>query len=249
MNAITEHFYPDRAALFDALTDYCQQALAQACAENGTASFMVSGGSTPAPLYQRLAKSSLPWQKIKVALVDERWVDNTSSSSNTAFAEKTLLQDNATAAQFIEMKTSAATAKEGLIEASANYQLLSQPWDVTILGMGKDGHTASLFPHAEGLEQALSLEDGDNQQVLAAITANRSEVTGDNLERMTLSLYGLLQSRQLILLITGEDKLAVYREALAQADHHKMPLSAVLQQHYNDKKVAKKVPLHIFWAP
>ncbi|MFT4924064.1 MAG: 6-phosphogluconolactonase [Phenylobacterium sp.] len=238
MNAITEHFYPDREALFDALTDYCQQALSTACADNDSASFMISGGSTPAPLYQRLAACALPWQQIKVALVDERWVDKTSSSSNTAFAEKSLLQNNAADCQFVAMKTPAATAKEGLAQATANYQQLAQPFDLTILGMGGDGHTASLFPDAQGLEQALSL---DNSNVLAAIMANRSEVTGDNLERITLSLYGLLQSRQMILLITGEQKLAVYRQALALTDVSKMPVSAVLQQ--------DKVPLHVFWAP
>ncbi len=239
MSKVVEHFYPDQASLVDALTDYCQATLTDACAVNdNSASFMVSGGSTPAALYKRLATLPLPWQHIKVALVDERWVDKSSSSSNTAFAANTLLQDKASAAQFVEIKTAAATPSEGLAEASANYQQLSQPFDLTILGMGGDGHTASLFPYSQGLEQALSL---DHQQNLAAITATRSEVTGDNLERITLSLHGLLQSKQLILLITGEAKLAVYREALTIADQHKMPVSAVLQQN--------QVPVHVFWAP
>ncbi|MFT5162090.1 MAG: 6-phosphogluconolactonase [Alteromonadaceae bacterium] len=242
VETVTEHFYPSQAEMLEALTAYCQQALDQACADNNEASFLVSGGSSPAPLYQRLAKLDLPWQKISVALVDERWVDKDHEASNHAFIEKTLLQDKAAACRFIPMKTAAASAQAGLDEASANYHELPQPWDLTILGMGKDGHTASLFPDAQGLEQALKIgENLETQATLAAITANPSEVTGDNLERITLSLAGLLQSRQLILLISGDEKLAVYRQAQTLADSHKMPVGAVLKQ--------DKVPVHVFWAP
>jgi 6-phosphogluconolactonase len=238
MNNLTEHFYDNRDALFEALTQYCQNALQSGCTDNGSASFMVSGGSTPAPLYQRLAKLPLPWQQIKVALVDERWVGPEHKSSNQAFIQSTLMQDNASKANFTVMKTLAATAKDGLDDTSANYAKLPQPFDLTILGMGGDGHTASIFPECDGIEQAL---DSQSDQLLSAITAKRSEVTGDNLERITLSLAGLLKSRQLVLLITGEEKLAVYRQALNQSNPQKMPVSAVLTQ--------QQVPVHVFWAP
>lgn len=235
---VTEHFYDNREAMFDALTKRCQQALTQACADNGEASFMVSGGSTPAPLYKALAQQPLPWQQIKVALVDERWVGLESASSNQAFIQNSLLQHNASDATFIPMKTAAATAKEGLQETTGQYDRLAQPWDVTILGMGGDGHTASIFPDCGGIEQAL---DAQSEQLLSAIMAHRSKVTGDNLERITLSLAGLLKSRELILLITGDEKLNVYRQALEQTDPRKTPISAVLQQ--------QQVPVHIFWSP
>jgi 6-phosphogluconolactonase len=71
--------------------------------------------------------------------------------------------------------------------------------------------------------------------------ATKSEVTGDNLERITLSLAGILQSRQLVLLITGAEKLDVYRQALKQTEVNKTPISAVLQQ--------TDVPVHVYWAP
>ena len=104
MNAITEHFYADQNALFDALTAYCQQTLERGYIENHKASLLVSGGSSPAPLYRRLADALLPWQKINVALVDERWVAADSNDANQGFIEKTLLQSHAVSAPFTTMK-------------------------------------------------------------------------------------------------------------------------------------------------
>ena len=238
MNNLTEHFFSTRQALFESLTLYCQQALTQACAEFGEASFLVSGGSTPAPLYKALAQLPLPWQQVKVALVDERWVDPDEKASNQAFIQSTLLQNHAVAADFTPMKNSAKTALNGLAKVNELYTQLPQPFDLTILGMGSDGHTASLFPNSEGLAIAL---DAAHQQDVVAITANQSEVTGNNLERMTLSLSGLLKSRELILLITGDEKLEIYKQALAQDQYNEMPVSAVLQQ--------LDVPISVYWAP
>ena len=236
--ALTEHFFDNREALFESLTALCELTLEQACNDTGRATFMASGGSTPAPLYQALSQASLPWSQIDVALVDERWVEPQNPSSNQTFIEESLLQNKAAQAPYTVMKNAAATAKDGLAQTSANYGQLSSPWDVTILGMGGDGHTASIFPNCDGIEQVL---DANSDELVQTIIANRSEVTGDNLERITLSLAGLLKSRQLILLITGDAKRTVYQQALENTDHRKMPVSAILQQ--------QQVPVHVFWAP
>ncbi|NQZ07435.1 MAG: 6-phosphogluconolactonase [Algicola sp.] len=238
VNKVNERFYRNRENLFESLTDFCQQTLEKACVENGNASFMVSGGSTPAPLYQRLSRRVMSWQKIDVALVDERWVEPDDENSNQRFIKNTLLQHNASDVRFTGLKTSQPSAEQGLSDATKDYESLPNPWDLTILGMGADGHTASIFPDAQGTEEALR---EDHEQILAAIIANPSEVTGDNLERMTLSHHGLMKSKRIVLLITGEEKLDVYRQALNEPDHNKMPISAVLQQN--------QVPLHVFWAP
>lgn len=238
MSNIKERFYRKREDLFESLADHCQQRLEQACVKNGQASFMVSGGSTPAPLYKKLARRVMSWPKIDVALVDERWVDENHDSSNAAFIQKTLLTHNAAKVRFTGLKTAESCVHKGVTQAVDQYQSLPAPWDLTLLGMGTDGHTASIFPEAEGTEQALCAKQ---DKLLAAIKAKPSKVTGNNLERITLSRFGLLKSKEIVLLITGEEKLDVYRRALTQKDPQKMPVSAVLQQ--------TQVPLQVFWAP
>lgn len=233
-----EKLFEDRASMIAALQAECVSALQSALDERGEASFMVSGGGTPEPLYRSLSEVALDWPSVYVALVDERWVDFEHDKSNEAFTVKTLMQNKAAAANLIGMKNSAVTAAEGLADCESVYQQLAQPFDMTILGMGSDGHTASLFPHAVGLTDALNPE---GEALCAAITAHQSEVTGAVTERMTLTLAGLLRSRRLVLLITGEEKLRVLREAQAGSDIEAMPIRAVLQQ--------DRVPLEIYWAP
>ncbi len=233
-----QFLFDSREELFSSLAQACQRHLDKALTESGQASFLVSGGSTPAPLYQTLSQSGLDWQNIHVALVDERWVDPEHDASNEALIKRTLLTGQAANAPFTPMKTSAATALEGQPETERRYRQLPQPFTVSILGMGNDGHTASLFPHAKGLEQALS---PDYDQLTVAIMAQQSEVTGANTERLSLSLHGLQQSKRLILLLTGEEKLAVFRQALQAGPVEDMPVRAILQQ--------TRVPVELYWAP
>lgn len=235
---ITERLFDTREELVKALEAECIQALVSAVEDRGEATFMVSGGSTPEPLYKSLSQVDLPWDDVYVALVDERWVDFDHSKSNEAFIVKHLIQNKAANTNLVGMKNDALSAEVGLDDCEAAYQQLAQPFDMTILGMGSDGHTASLFPYAPGLEAALDVE---SNQLCAAINANRSEVTGDITERMTLTLAGLLKSRLLVLMITGQEKLDVLRKAQAGLDVLEMPIRAVLQQ--------EQVPVVVYWAP
>ena len=152
---VREFHFENRTHLFTALTAECQDILSESISKNGSATLFVSGGSTPAPLYEALSKSELAWKKIKVALVDERWVDQQHSASNEALVKRSLLINNAKAATFIGMKTADEHADKGQVEAETRYRALPQPFTVAIVGMGNDGHTASLFPHAEGLKAGL----------------------------------------------------------------------------------------------
>ncbi len=235
---IKEFLFENRQQLFAQLSKDCRNHLQHSLIANDSTSLLVSGGSTPAPLYKALSKTDLDWQRIHVALVDERWVDQEHDASNEALIRHSLLINNALKAPFTGMKTSAPSAKEGQAETEIAYQKLPKPFSVILLGMGSDGHTASLFPHAEGLETAL---DEKNTQLTAAITAKQSEVTGVNTERLTLTLTGLLQSDRLILLITGDEKLSVFRQAMSDGPVEDMPIRALLRQN--------TVPFEIYWAP
>ena len=235
---VKEFFFEQRHHLFTALVAECQDVLSEAISKQGVATLLVSGGSTPAPLYEALSKSELNWKKVKIALVDERWVDKSHKASNEALIEKSLLINNAKAATFIGMKTPAKTAAAGQSETEAHYLKLPQPFSLTIVGMGPDGHTASLFPHAKGLTDALRL---DNENLTAAITAKKSEVTGPNTERLTLTLTGLLKTDRIIILFTGEDKLDIFSLAQKPGPVADMPIRALLQQ--------EQVPVELYWAP
>ena len=238
---IKEFLFADRASLFLSLTQVCHKYLSEELVNNEITSLMVSGGSTPGPLYEALSLSDLNWSKITVALVDERWVDRGHSASNEDLIYRSLLINNASQATFVSMKTKAAKAAEGCAETEALYRALPKPFAVSILGMGSDGHTASLFPHADGLSAALNT---NSDQLTAAIMAIQSDVTGPNTERLTLTLNGLLQSKRLILLVTGEEKLAVFRTAmsdLSDAAVNDMPIRALLRQ--------SSVPVELYWAP
>lgn len=237
-NMPEEFFFQDQASLFSALLNESKNILATALAKRGRATMLVSGGSTPKLLYQQLSEEGLGWSDIEVALVDERWVESNHPASNQAFINQQLLQNQATCARFTAMKTNDEAAVDGLEECEKQYQSLPKPFDMTVLGMGSDGHTASLFPSAQGLADAMN---DKNDKLCAAIRALPSDVTGEWTERMTLSLYGLMQSRQLHLLMTGQQKLDVYQQALVNDDFNLMPISAVLKQSI--------VPVNVYWAP
>lgn len=236
---VREFHFEQRSHLFTTLAAECQDMLSEAVSKHGSSTIFVSGGSTPAPLFEALSRMEIAWKKVKIALVDERWVDLDHSASNEALIRKTLLINQAKAAAFTGMKTSANTAAKGLSETETTYSNLPKPFTFAILGMGNDGHTASLFPSADGLTNAIKLE---SDHLCAAIKAKPSTVTGTNTERMTMTLSGLLKCDRLIVLITGEDKLEVFDRAmrLGKADPS-LPISIILHQ--------DKVPVELYWAP
>jgi len=149
------------------------------------ASLLVSGGSTPAPIYARLQKEDLDWANIDIALVDERWVEPDHPASNARLIHKTLKQGPAGLANFTGMKTSHSSPPLALETVISRYNALAYPFDVVVLGMGNDGHTASLFPQAEGLDHAMNCPEK-----VAAITAKKSAVTGEHTQRMSLCDFG-----------------------------------------------------------
>jgi len=218
-------------ALATRIGDLLQEGVSRS--SDGRASLLVSGGSTPIPLFSRLAGMELPWQKVTISLVDERWVEPTSPDSNENLVRTHLLQKQAVSARFIPMKTLDARAAQGEENCAAALLAIPRPFDCLILGMGNDGHTASLFPGADNLAAAVDLHSEKICMAIQPVTAPH--------QRMTLTLPAILRSRQLILHLQGEEKKKVLARAMEAGDPREMPIRYILQQ--------ETTPLAIYWSP
>ena len=225
--------FPDRNSLLLDLADLIGKLLTNGITANGQASLVVSGGSTPVGLFEQLSGTDISWQNVMITLVDERWVEPTENDSNEHLVRNYLLKDKAAAATFIGMKNFKATATGGEKECEHHLQSAPRPFDVLILGMGGDGHTASLFPGAEKLAAATDMDSTKTCMGIAPLTAPH--------ERMTLTLPAILDSRQIFLHITGEDKKNVLKKATTEGPIAEMPIRFILRQ--------QSTPLSVYWAP
>jgi 6-phosphogluconolactonase len=227
--------FASAAAMAARLADMIEAQLARAIAERGAASFAISGGSTPAGLYKALSARALDWSRVTAVLVDERWVAPGEEGSNETFIRKTLMQNQAAALNLVGLWSDAPTPAQGLATAAARLEGMSQPFDAVVLGMGPDGHTASWFPYADGLGDALHSE-----KPLCAVDAQQSNVTGKHVRRMTLTLDAVKSARFIALMIAGEEKRNAYIKALEDGPVEAMPVRAILKA---------RPDLWTVWAP
>jgi len=237
MSNISIKRFSDRESLFEAVAIRCQQQLSNVIAEQGIASFIVPGGSTPAPVFERLSKTNLDWKNITIALSDERWLERDHQQSNQRLIESTLLINQAKNARFVAMKNEIKEASLGEKDCNFAYQKILSPFSLTLLGMGADGHFASLFPGINNLESALA---PDNEKQCISIDATGSEVAGDYPERMSLTLSAILKSEVIVLLITGKEKLKVIENSQKESSSKKYPISKLINQ--------KQSPVEIYWC-
>lgn len=225
--------FSDRTSLVEELARQIEELLNRGIATTGRASIALSGGSTPVELFENLSLLDLSWKDVDITLVDERWVKATDKNSNERLVRNHLLQHRAAAANFIAMKNSAVTAGAGEKGCEKQLQNISRPFDVLVLGLGGDGHTASLFPGAKKLAAATAMDSGRTCMALTPLTAPH--------ERMSLTLPVILDSRQLFLHITGPEKKDVLKRALGDGPLEDMPIRFVLRQ--------QLTPLSVYWAP
>ncbi len=193
--------------------------LQQAITQRGAAYLVVSGGKTPQALFNTLSQTDLGWDKVTVLLADDRWLDDNQPDSNERLVKATLLQGFAQAATFVSLYSNTPSAFDGVAEVLPRVAVLPT-FDAVILGMGEDGHTASLFPCSAQIKQGLA---ADAPAVLA------TEPTTAPYQRMSLSLPRLLNSRHLFLHLVGSNKLSVLDKAMADTDVYAMPIRAFLQ--------------------
>jgi 6-phosphogluconolactonase len=229
----TMNEFKDGAELASALADEVARRLAGAIYARDSASIAVSGGSTPKRFFEELSKKELAWDKVKVTLVDERFVPADNPRSNHLLVATNLLKNQAEAATFVPLYYDAATIEEAAKKATEKTAGLDRPFDVVILGMGGDGHTASFFPHGDNLERAL-----DPTGLNGVLTM---QAPGAGEERLTFSFSSLADARFLALHIEGEEKKATLEKAKAGDDETEMPIRAMLNR--------AATPVDIYWAP
>lgn len=198
----------------------------------GSASLAVSGGSTPKTLFQALSREDLPWEYVWITLVDERWVAEDHPDSNARLVRENLLQNHAAKAHFVGLKSEDPTPFSGQQVVAARLRQLAMPFDVVLLGMGGDGHTASFFPGAEALRQALDPQAGE-----CCLGVHPPAAPHD---RMTLTLATLLNAKMIVLHLVGEEKWQVLHNAIGEGNVEDLPIRAVLNQ--------QRVPVEIYYG-
>ena len=198
-----------------------ERVLAGELAAHGQARMLLSGGTTPAPVYAQLAVAPLDWSKITVGLVDERWLSPRDLASNTRLVRESLL-DHAEVGRFEPLVRDGLSLAESV--HAANLEARHAPAAcLAVLGMGNDGHTASLFPGAGQLDRVLA-----SDQPYAALDASGCPVAGDWPLRITLTPAGLARTGQRLLLLRGQAKREVFARALEGDDVRQMPIRAAI---------------------
>lgn len=230
---VHEHRFPDPVALVHALAGEIKVDLEEAIAARGVASIVISGGRTPVRLFEQLREEKLDWSKVWITLADERWVETSSDASNERLVREHLLVGPAAAAHFIGLKNPAPTPEAGADWATRALTRVPRPYDLVLLGMGEDGHTASLFPGSLALSRGLDLSAPAGCVAVNALTAPHA--------RVSLNLRALLDTRRIVLHIEGAAKWQIYQRARTPGSAAELPVRAVLHQ--------KEVPVDVFWAP
>jgi len=225
--------FNNTAALVKKLAARIRDVLSESLRRQDRASLAVSGGTTPVPLFEALSHIDLEWSRVVVTLVDERWVETTASESNEHLVRTYLLKDKAAKAGFIGLKTAAATAGAGEKACSQRLREVPLPFDVLILGMGSDGHTASLF---SGARQFPAAVDANSDRICMGIKSLSTPH-----ERMTLTLPAILSSSRIFIHIRGEEKRSAYEKAVSNGPPDEMPIRFILGQ--------VGVPVSVYWAP
>ncbi|WP_060511176.1 6-phosphogluconolactonase [Pseudomonas sp. NBRC 111124] len=227
--SVQVHDLVDAKALAATLAHDVAERLRAAIAAKGQACVVLSGGRSPVPFLEQLAGEQLDWGKVTVSLADERWVPVEHADSNAGLLARHLLKGAAAKARFVglyqqaeNLDAAAVVADQGLAELPAI--------DVLVLGMGDDGHTASLFPNSPNLAEGL--DPNSQRRCLPMLAPSVPH------QRLSMTRSLLASAAFIALSVQGPGKLATLRAALAGNDLSEMPIRAFLHD-----------PLDIYWCP
>lgn len=232
------HEAADAHVLAELLAGWVSERLREGLAARGQATLVVSGGSTPVPFFHALREADLDWSRVTVTLADERAVPATHADSNARLVRNHLLQGRAAQAHWLpcfagdpqpDQLGAACDALEARLSA------LSWPVDVVVLGMGPDGHTASLFPRSAELIQVLA-DEGERHCMIAEVP----DAPNVAVKRLSWAPQALLATRHLAIHTTGAIKRELLQRACASDDVREMPIRLALWQ--------DQVPCHLFHA-
>lgn len=214
-----ERIFEAREALAEGLARDVGEELARAIEAKGKATLAVSGGTTPKLFFEKLSQIDIPWSRVSVTLVDERQVPESSGRSNARLVRAHLLQNKAAAARFVPLVGNPDAEK-------------LPAFDVAVLGMGNDGHTASFFPGGDTLAEAI--DPGTSKRLIAISAPGAGE------PRLTFTLPVLESAARLALHIEGAEKKQVLKHALGDGPQEDMPVRAVLRS---------ATPVTLYWCP
>ncbi len=223
------NIYKNHRELIEQLGAKVLRKLSEGVEQRGGAQLVVSAGSTPIQLFEYLSEQPMDWQQVTVILSDERCVSEQDHNSNARLVKTWLLQNRASDAHFLSLYEYGQSPDTAATRANEKLSAFTGPYDAVILGLGNDGHTASLFPRAKNLPLALS-DDAPDCLPVYPVT--------NRLMRVTQTARRLLHTRFLALHFVGRDKERIIGQALRDKHREKYPVSHFIHQ--------SRVPLHIY---
>lgn len=224
--------FDTREAAAAAAADIIQDSITRRLAAVDEATIVLSGGSSPLGVFAELKKLDLPWERLHVTLSDERWVATDHEDSNERMLYDALLgHAGVRDATFLPLFDASSDIEIRSTALSEQLRMLPFPFACALLGMGEDGHFASLFPDAENLESGL---DTENPELVIPVRTAASPHP-----RISLTLSALSRSDTIVLLIFGEKKLEVLNAAIEAPERY--PVGTLLRQ--------KRAPVRVLWAP
>ncbi len=228
---ISEQFFASRELASQAAAARISSAIRDSLVDSAETAIIASGGSSPEKCYESLADTALPWNRVHILISDDRCVPVEHEASNEGMIRRLLLTKHADTANLVPIYKQGLTPSDQCRILGEQLDSLPSPFSISLLGMGVDGHFASLFPDFAGLENGLD-ERGEDQCLMV-------ETAASSFPRISLTMATLIQSRETLLLFFGDDKREIYESA--KRPDSNFPISRLLQQ--------EQTPMRAFWAP
>lgn len=226
-----EHYFDSREEASRAAAEHIAEALNRRLDQQKAASLVVSGGTSPIQCFETLAHMDIDWPRVGIVPSDDRWVPSEHEDSNEKLVRSKLLVNGAANADILPFYSENMTVEERAAALDQEIRFVPFPFACSLLGMGEDGHFASLFPDAENLDEGLDLESGT--------LCLPVETKASPYPRISLTLAALSRSDEIVLLIFGDEKRKVYEKA--KAGNARYPVTRLLRQ--------KRAPVNVYWAP